>query len=152
MSHSNFPLPDCGSIRINSSALKSSMMLHSYLHRLFSWVFPARERRNHRKHLRICGVRGNMARFTFWFTHCQRSAPGILISFSHKSGLLICRCLTLPQHMDLVTVWQFELAAGLSLLGPWPEWKKFERRSLIWSKERKKERHRGINKSQKIKT
>ena len=82
MTHLNLPLGDwLGSEVKNkhqSSELKLAAMTHSYLNRPSSSACC--------KHHRICGLRGNMVRFTSCFTHCQCSAASLLISSSHKSG------------------------------------------------------------------
>lgn len=111
-------------------------MIHSYLNHLSSSVLPDHE---HRAPL--------LTSQNLWFERKYGSLHLLLHTlpefcikpldflFTQKWWFLICRCSTLPQHMDLVLLWRFELAEASTLtedthlVGPWPDWK-WSRRSF----------------------
>lgn len=113
----------------NKSQWAVVMMIHHYLNCLASSLLLDHEHRLHLKHRRICGLKGNMARFTLCFTHCQCSTPSLAISFSIKRGFSYLQMLNPSLHMGLVIVWRLVLAEGSTLtedthlVGPLPEWK-----------------------------
>lgn len=117
MTHLNLPLDDYTSmVKINGSELKSGMMIPQ----LFKPPIP----------LSTSGSRAQALLLTsqnLWFERKYGSLHLLLHTLpefcikpldfllTQKRWFLNCRCSTLPQHMDLVMVWQFELAEGLTL-------------------------------------
>lgn len=135
--HLNLSLDDCSVVKIhtNEQLVMVMVMMHSYLNRPPSAPLPAHEGSNHCKlHIILwfLGVWRGGKHGSLHFV--SRTLPAFCIEpldflFTETRWLLICRCSSLPQHMDLVMVWQFVAGRGVGSSGRHPSgW------TLTWMK------------------